>query len=122
MTTMAVIQLFNIWHRYDLNAEWDNMGKDEVATGTSAETVISMRILWKQRIANVESTRLPYQWRPRRINGVVQMQPAVIQIATSQKTKQAAPGRSRRCGRLYVRSIGGGVVYTVLKVVDSSLR
>ena len=72
-------------------------------------------------MVDVESTRSPYQWRPRRINGVVQMQPAVIQIATTQQTKQAAPGRSRRCGMLYVRSVGGGVLGTVVMVVDSSL-
>lgn len=46
------------------------------------------------------------------------MQPAVIQIATSQRRKQANSGRPRRIGVLYVRAIRGGGVFTVLKVVD----
>lgn len=46
----------------------------------------------------------------------MQMQRAVIRIATSQRRKQAAPVRSRSLEKvLYVRAIGGCVVCTVLK-------
>jgi len=43
-----------------------------------------MRISEGQAEVEVESRGLPYQIRPVRINGVVQMQPAVIQLPTSQ--------------------------------------
>ena len=39
----------------------------------------------------------------------MQMQVAVIQIAASQRTKQAAPGRWRRFEGLYVGAVGGSV-------------
>ena len=73
-----------------LNAEWNEMSEDEVATGTRVATMISMRIMERQWSVNVESARSPYQRGPRRINGVVQMQVAVIQIFCSLATRKAS--------------------------------
>ena len=78
MATMAERPKSQIGAPVLFNAKWGGVGNDEVAIGTSFGILISMRIMWKQWSVDVESTGSPYHCRPRRINGVVQMQPAVI--------------------------------------------